>query len=72
MWNLKSREILESIDHHVAEAQNIQRLTEIQRNLDTSGIERVNDKSLAEYKERDFDYLENLKDGQTIQVFILL
>jgi len=44
------REILESIDRQVAEAQNIQRLAEIQRNLDTSALEKINDSSVAEYK----------------------
>ena len=37
----RSREILDSIDKQVAEAQNIQRLAEIQRNLDTSGLEKM-------------------------------
>jgi hypothetical protein len=49
------REILESIDRQVAEAQNIHRLAEIQQNLDTSALEKVNDNSLAEYKERFFE-----------------
>ena len=37
----RSREILDSIDKQVAEAQNIQRLAEIQRNLYTSGLEKM-------------------------------
>ena len=37
----RSREILDSIDKQVAEAQNIQRLAEIQRNLDASGLEKM-------------------------------
>ena len=49
----RSREILESIDKQVAEAQNIQRLAEIQRNLDTSGLEKMPDSPIcAEYRVR--------------------
>ena len=47
----RSREILESIDKQVAEAQNIQRLAEIQRNLDTSGLEKMPDNAICvEYR----------------------
>ena len=49
----RSREILESIDKQVAEAQNIQRLAEIQANLDTSGLEKMPDSPIcAEYRVR--------------------
>ena len=37
----KTREILESIDRRVAKAQNRHRLSEIQTNLDTSGLDKV-------------------------------
>lgn len=47
----RTREILDSIDKQVAEAQNIQRLAEIQRNLDTSGLEKMPDSAIcAEYR----------------------
>ena len=47
----RSREILESIDKQVAEAQNEQKLSEIQRNLDTSGLEKMPDSSIcSEYR----------------------
>ena len=47
----RTREILESIDRQVAEAQNIQRLAEIQRFLDTSGLEKMQDSPIcAEYR----------------------
>ena len=47
----RSREILESIDRQVAEAQNKQRLEEIQRNLDTSQLEKWPDSPIcAEYR----------------------
>lgn len=47
----RSREILESIDKQVAEAQNIQRLAEIQRNLDTSGLEKMPESQIcSEYR----------------------
>ncbi len=47
----RTREILESIDRRVAEAQNKQRLAEIQRNLDVSGLEKMPDSPICqEYK----------------------
>jgi hypothetical protein len=47
----RTREILESIDRQVAEAQNVQRLSEIQKNLDTSGLEKMGDSQIcAEYR----------------------
>ena len=47
----RSREILESIDKQVAEAQNIQRLAEIQRSLDTSGLEKIPESPISsEYR----------------------
>ena len=47
----RSREILESIDRQVAEAQNKQRLEEIQHNLDTSGLEKLPDSPICvEYR----------------------
>ena len=44
----RSKEILESIDKQVAEAQNIQRLAEIQSNLDTSGLHRAPESSICQ------------------------
>ena len=47
----RTRDILESIDKQVAEAQNIQRLAEIQKNLDTSGLDKYADNPIAkEYR----------------------
>ena len=47
----RSKEILESIDKQVAEAQNIQRLAEIQSNLDTSGLDKAPESSIChEYR----------------------
>ena len=47
----RTREILESIDRQVAEAQNIQRLAEIQKCLDTTGLEKMSDSPIcAEYR----------------------
>jgi hypothetical protein len=49
----RTREILESIDRQVAEAQNIQRLAEIQCNLDTSGLEKMPESAICvEYRVR--------------------
>ena len=44
----RTRDILESIDKQVAEAQNIQRLAEIQGNLDTSGLDKVPESSICQ------------------------
>ncbi len=44
----RTREILECIDRRVAEAQNVQRLAEIQRNLDTSGLEKMPDSTICQ------------------------
>ena len=44
----RSREILNSIDIQVAEAQNIQRLQEIQQNLDTSGLEKMPESAICQ------------------------
>ena len=44
----RTREILESIDRRVHEAQNIQKLVEIQRNLDTSGLEKLPDSQICQ------------------------
>ncbi len=44
----RTRSILESIDRRVAEAQNAQRLEEIQRNLDTSGLEKMPDSNVCQ------------------------
>ena len=38
---VRTREILDSIDKEVAEAQNKRKLEELQRNLDTSGLEKL-------------------------------
>ena len=47
----RTREILESIDRQVAEAQNRQRCAEIMRNLDTSPLEKMPDSAItAEYR----------------------
>ncbi len=47
----RSREILECIDRQVAEAQNEQKLSEIQKYLDTSGLEKMPDSTIcAEYR----------------------
>ena len=47
----RTKYILESIDKRVAEAQNLQRLVEIQKNLDTSGLEKNPDSQISiEYK----------------------
>ena len=47
----RTREILESIDRQVAEAQNIQSLAEIQKCLDTTGLEKMSDSPIcAEYR----------------------
>ena len=49
----RTREILESIDKQVAEAQNVQRLMEIQQNLNTSGLEKMANNLIAqEYRVR--------------------
>lgn len=49
----RTKEILESIDRRVAEAMNLQRMHEIQRNLDTSGLEKMPDSPIcAEYRVR--------------------
>ena len=44
----RTRDILESIDKQVAEAQNIQRLAEIQSNLDTSGLDKAPESSICQ------------------------
>ena len=47
----RTKEILDAIDRRVAEAQNLQRMREIQRNLDTSGLEKVPDSPITiEYR----------------------
>ena len=48
----RSREILDTIDKLVAMAQNSQKLVDIQRNLDTSGLEKmgVDDPICKEYR----------------------
>lgn len=68
----RTRNILESIDKRVAEAQNVQRLQEIQRNLDTSGLEKMPESAIcAEYRVSShiiykYSYLE-LCSHRTIQ-----
>ena len=47
----RTREIVDTIDKQVAEAQNIQRLAEIQQNLDLSGLEKFPDSPISiEYR----------------------
>jgi hypothetical protein len=47
----RSREILECIDRQVAEAQNVQKLAEIQKNIDLSGLEKMPDSAISkEYR----------------------
>ena len=47
----RTRDIVDTIDKQVAEAQNIQRLAEIQRNIDTSGLEKFPDSPITnEYR----------------------
>jgi len=47
----RTRDIVDTIDKQVAEAQNIQRLAEIQRNLDTTGLEKYPESPICiEYK----------------------
>ena len=47
----RTRDIVDTIDKQVAEAQNIQRLAEIQQNLDTSGLEKFPDSQISiEYR----------------------
>merc|ERR1719225_352554 len=60
----RSREILDSIDKQVAEAQNIQRLAEIQRNLDTSGLEKMAESPITnEYRNLDLTKHRLIYDG---------
>jgi hypothetical protein len=61
---VRSREILESIDKQVAEAQNIQKLLEIQRNLDTSGLDKMSDSQICmEYRNIDLTKYRLIYDG---------
>ena len=47
----RTRDIVDTIDKQVAEAQNIQRLAEIQQNLDTSGLEKFPESPISiEYR----------------------
>ena len=47
----RTRDIVETIDKQVAEAQNIQRLAEIQQDLDLSGLEKFPDSPITiEYR----------------------
>ena len=47
----RTREIVDTIDKQVAQAQNIQRLAEIQQNLDLSGLEKFPDSPISiEYR----------------------
>merc|ERR1719225_530141 len=60
----RSREILDSIDKQVAEAQNIQRLAEIQQNLDTSGLEKMAESPITnEYRNLDLTKHRLIYDG---------
>lgn len=60
----RTREILESIDRRVHEAQNIQKLVEIQRNLDTSGLEKLPDSQICQ------EYRVSRRD-KMYEVFVL-
>ncbi|CAB4064753.1 ARHGEF12 [Lepeophtheirus salmonis] len=60
----RTKFILDSIDKRVAEAQNLQRLAEIQKNLDTSGLEKNPESSIpAEYKNCDLTKHRLIYDG---------
>ena len=49
----RSREILGTIDQQVAEAQNVQRLAELQGSIDTSGLEKMPESAICvEYRVR--------------------
>ena len=56
----RTRDIVDTIDKQVAEAQNIQRLAEIQQNLDLSGLEKFPDNPISiEYRVSSRSILKN-------------
>ena len=56
----RTRDIVDTIDKQVAEAQNIQRLAEIQQNLDLSGLEKFPDNPISiEYRVSSPSILKN-------------
>merc|ERR1712088_707599 len=60
----RTRDIVDTIDKQVAEAQNIQRLAEIQRNLDTTGLEKYPESPICiEYKNLDLTQHRLIYDG---------
>ena len=62
----KTKEILNNIDKEVAEAQNKRNLEELQRNLDTSGLEKMGPDNpvFMEYRNVDLTKLRLIYDGQ--------
>ena len=61
-----TKEILNNIDKEVAEAQNKRNLEELQRNLDTSGLEKMGPDNpvFMEYRNVDLTKLRLIYDGQ--------
>ena len=62
----RTKDILNSIDREVAEAQNKKNLEELQRNLDTSGLEKMGTDNpvFMEYRNVDLTKLRLIYDGQ--------
>ena len=62
----RTKEILNSIDKEVAEAQNKRNLEELQRSLDTSGLEKMGPDNpvFMEYRNVDLTKLRLIYDGQ--------
>ena len=63
---VRTREILDSIDKEVAHAQNIRKLEDLQRVLDTSGLEKLGQDNpvCVEYRNIDLTKLRLIHDGQ--------
>jgi hypothetical protein len=60
----RTRDIVDTIDKQVAEAQNIQRLAEIQQNLDLSGLEKFPDNPISiEYRNLNLTEHRLIYDG---------
>jgi len=60
----RSREILGTIDQQVAEAQNVQRLAELQGSIDTSGLEKMPESAICvEYRNLDLTTYRLIYDG---------
>ena len=62
----RTKDILNSIDREVAEAQNKKNLEELQRNLDTSGLEKMGTDNpvFMEYRNVDLTKFRLIYDGQ--------